>query len=133
MSGQLPVLVEIRRGSIVESRHRGAIIVVEPAGAVVAALGDTDLVTSARSTIKPLQAIPFLTSGAADQFKCSTREIAIACASHQGEPIHTDTVAALLAKAGLDESSLRCGAQAPYSAEAALDLERKGIEPTQLH
>jgi L-asparaginase II len=129
----LPVLVEVRRGAIVEARHRGAILAVEPDGRVVAQIGDGDLITSTRSTIKPIQAIPFITSGAADRFNITPRELAIACASHDGEPIHTETVVGLLARIGLDESALRCGVQRPYSEETARALERDGQPFTQLH
>jgi L-asparaginase II len=130
---QLPVLVEVRRGPIVESRHRGAIIALAGDGTDVASLGDGDLVTSTRSTIKPVQAIPFIASGTADRFSCSEEEIALACASHEGEPIHTELVSRMLARAGLQESALRCGAHAPFSAEAARNLEQEGLPFTQLH
>lgn len=106
---------------------------VEPDGNHVVVLGSAVQRTSTRSTIKPFQAIPFLTSGAAESFKASEKEIAIACASHDGEPIHTETVAAMLARAGLDESALGCGPQPPNSTEAARELERLGLQPTQLH
>ena len=128
-----PVLTEVRRGSIVEARHRGAIVVVEPDGRVVAQLGDADVITSTRSTIKPIQAIPVITSGAADHFSFNPRELAVCCASHQGEPIHTDTVAAMLARIGLDESALMCGPHPPYSEETARRLDREGRAPSQLH
>ena len=133
MQVELPILVEVRRGAIVESRHRGAIVVAEPNGNVIAKLGDDTLITSTRSTIKPIQAIPFVTSGAADHFSVDERELAIVCASHEGEPIHTETVAGMLARAGLDETALRCGAHAPYSAETAKKLEVAGQPFTQLH
>src|SRR5215216_2008291 len=103
-----PVLVEIRRGAIVEAAHRGAIVALEPDGKVVTALGDIDLMTSTRSAIKPFQAIPFITSGAADRFNITGRELAVICASHSGESYHTETVAAILERIGLDESYLRC-------------------------
>ncbi|HSF23479.1 MAG TPA: asparaginase [Blastocatellia bacterium] len=133
MSEELPILVEVRRGAIVESRHRGAIIAVEPDGSVSAQLGDSDFLTSTRSTIKPLQAIPFITSGAADHFGISERELALVCASHEGEAFHVERVAGMLARAGLDESALRCGAHAPYNADAARALEKEGRQFTQLH
>jgi len=133
MQNELPILVEVRRDEIVESRHRGAIVIAEPDGRVVKHLGDDSFVTSTRSTIKPIQAIPFITSGAADHFSVDERELAIVCASHEGEPIHTETVAGMLARAGLDESALRCGAQAPYNADAAKKLDVAGQPFTQLH
>src|SRR5437588_3913682 len=133
MQGELPILVEVRRGAIVESRHRGAIVVAESDGRIVKSFGDSELVTSTRSTIKPIQAIPFITSGAADHFLVDERELAVVCASHEGEPIHTETVAGMLARAGLDETALRCGPQAPYSVSAAKRLEEAGEPFTQLH
>jgi L-asparaginase II len=133
MNNELPILVEVRRGAIVESWHRGAIVIAEPDGHVVTRLGDDGLITSTRSTIKPIQAIPFITSGAADHFSVDERELAVVCASHEGEPIHTEAIAGMLARAGLDESALRCGAQAPYNAETAKKLEASGEPFTQLH
>jgi L-asparaginase II len=133
MSDELPVLVEVRRGAIVESRHRGVIIAVEPNDSTVACLGDDMLTTSTRSTIKPIQAIPIITSGAADHFNLSARELAVACASHEGEPFHTEAVTGMLARVGLSEAALRCGAHAPYNDEVARRLERDGLPFTQIH
>jgi L-asparaginase II len=129
----LPVLVEVMRGAIVESRHCGAIVALKPDGQIIAQLGDVNLITSTRSTIKAIQAIPFITSGAADRFNITERELAVACASHGGEAFHTQTVAALLERIGLQESDLRCGAHAPYNEDAAKRLERQGKPFTQLH
>ncbi len=133
MSNELPVLVEVRRGAITESRHRGAIAIADANGKTIARLGDDRLITSTRSTIKPIQALPFITSGAASRFNATDKEVAVVCASHEGEPMHTETVAAMLARAGLDESALRCGAHAPYNAETAERLQREGKPFTQLH
>jgi L-asparaginase II len=133
MREQMHFLVEVRRGTIVESRHRGAIVVAERDGRIIKRLGDDALITSTRSTIKPIQAIPFITSGAADHFSIDERELAVVCASHEGQPIHTETVAGMLARAGLDESALRCGAHAPYNQETARKLEAAGRPFTQLH
>lgn len=133
MEHALPILAEVMRGPIIESRHRGVITIVEPDGAIIASLGDDGLITSTRSTIKPIQAIPLITSGAADSFNVSERELAVVCASHEGERIHTETVADMLARAGLDESALRCGPQMPYSQETAKEMESSGKPFTQLH
>lgn len=133
MDNSLPVLIEVGRGAIVESRHRGAIVAVEPDGRVVSCLGDDQLIISTRSTIKPIQAIPLVTSNAADHFSLTPRELAVACASHDGEPMHTETIGAMLARAGLSESDLRCGAHRPYSEETARRLECEGKPYTQLH
>jgi L-asparaginase II len=133
MSNELPVLVEVRRGAIVESRHRGAIVLADPEGKVLLQIGDARLSTSTRSTIKPIQALPIITSGAADHFNLTNRERAAASASHEGEQIHTETAAQMLARAGLDETALRCGAHAPYSVDTARQLERDGLPFNQLH
>jgi L-asparaginase II len=133
MNDGLPVLIEVRRGAIVESRHHGAIVAVEPDGRVVSCLGDDQLIISTRSTIKPIQSIPLVTSGAADHFRLTPRELAVACASHDGEPIHTEAVAGMLARAGLSESDLRCGPHRPYSEETARRLECEAEPFTQLH
>src|SRR5947207_7023347 len=133
MENELPILVEVRRGAIVESRHRGAIVIAEPDGRVIKYLGDDGFVTSTRSTIKPIQAIPVITRGAAYHFSVDERELAVVCASHEGEPIHTETVAGMLERAGLDETALRCGAQIPFDVETAKKLEADGRPSTQLH
>ena len=133
MNDQLAVLTEVRRGSIVESRHRGIIVAVEPDGRVIAGLGDDEFTTSTRSTIKPIQAIPLITSGAADRFAFTPRELAVSCASHQGEAIHTDTVARMLDRIGLSESALLCGPQLPDSELVVRQLDREGRVPSQLH
>lgn len=126
-------LVEVRRGSITESRHRGHVIALDADERILAQLGSPEMVTYLRSSAKPFQAIPLVASGAADQFGFTEQEIAIACASHNGETIHTETVAGMLKKIGLDQSALKCGAHEPYSAEAARRLRERGEEPTALH
>lgn len=126
-------LVEVRRGSITESRHRGHIVAVDGDGQVVAKLGVAHNVTYLRSSSKPHQAIPLLATGAADRFGFTEKEVAIACASHNGEAIHTETVSLMLRKIGMEVSALKCGAHEPYSAEAARALRERGEEPTALH
>jgi L-asparaginase II len=126
-------LVEVTRGSITESRHRGNVVAVEGDGRVVASLGAPETVTYLRSASKPHQAIPLVASGAADRFRLDEQEIAIACGSHSGEPMHTETVSRMLHKLGLDESALKCGVHEPYSEETARSLRERGERPTQLH
>ena len=133
---QIPIaepLVEVRRGAITESRHRGHIAAVRADGFVVSYAGAPETVTYLRSSAKPLQVIPFLLSGAADRFRFTDREIALACGSHSGEPIHTKLAAEMLAKIGVDASLLQCGVHEPFSIEAAQALREKGEAPTVLH
>jgi L-asparaginase II len=136
MSQEIPIaepLVEVKRGSLTESRHRGHIVVVDPDGDIIASLGAPENVTYLRSSAKPFQAIPLLTSGAADRCGFTDREVALACGSHNGEPIHTELAAAMLKKIGLGIEALRCGAHEPYGAEAALELRMRGEQPNALH
>src|SRR5258707_13531620 len=125
-------LVEVWRGPIVESRHRGHLTAVEGKGATIAELGSPETVTYVRSSGKPFQEIPVIVSGAADRFGFTEQEIAIACGSHSGESIHVDTVRSMLRKIGLDESALKCGVHEPFSAEVARELTRNQKPPNVL-
>ena len=128
-----PVLVEAWRGSVVESFHRGAYAVVDAAGAVVAARGDIERPVYPRSAIKILQALPLVESGATDRFGLTNDELALACASHDGEVAHVRTAASMLSKAGLDESILECGTHWPYNEAAKHALAAAGAQPSALH
>ena len=135
-SQQIPIaepLVEVKRGSITESRHRGHIVVVDPEANIIASLGAPENVTFLRSSAKPFQALPLLISGAADRFGFTDREVALACGSHNGEPIHTELAASMLKKIGLGPEALHCGVHEPYGTEAALDLRTRGEQPNALH
>lgn len=122
-------LVEVRRGPVVESRHRGHVAAVDGEGRLVAALGEPETVTYLRSSAKPFQAVPLLTSGAADRFGLTGAELALACGSHSGEDLHAGAVARMLAKAGLDESFLKCGVHDPYDRATAERLRLQGESP----
>lgn len=128
-----PVLVDVLRGSLVESRHRGAVAVVDADGALILALGDVDRPVFPRSAVKALQALPLVESGAAVRFGLSAPELALACASHSGEPDHVATARAMLARAGLDVAALRCGAHPPIHQPSAAALYRAGAQPSALH
>jgi L-asparaginase II len=127
------VLVEVKRGAITESSHRGHVVAVVGDGRVVAYLGVPETVTYLRSASKPHQAIPLVESGAADRFSLDEQELALVCGSHSGEPMHTEAVVRMLRKLGLDESALKCGAHEPYSEETARLLRGRGEKPSQLH
>jgi L-asparaginase II len=128
-----PVLVEAWRGNAIESFHRGAVALVDGDGALVASLGDIDRPVFPRSATKLLQALPLVESGAADRYALSDEELALACASHNGEPAHTRVAAAMLAKAGLDDSVLECGAHWPYHEGSAHALAAASAAPSALH
>ena len=128
-----PVLVEVTRGSIVESAHRGAAVVLDSDGKVVFQAGDIDQAVYPRSAVKALLALPLVESGAADRLGLSEAEIALACSSHSGEAVHADTAAAMLAKAGRDVGCLECGSHWPLNEAAARALAAAGREPSALH
>lgn len=110
-----PVLtVALTRGPAVESRHALHAVVLKD-GNIAETYGDPQRLTFPRSAIKPLQALALVESGAADAFGVTPAELALACASHGGEPMHTEAVAAWLQRLGLDDTALECGAHAPYA------------------
>ncbi|HYW69413.1 MAG TPA: asparaginase, partial [Pyrinomonadaceae bacterium] len=125
-------LVEVWRGPIIESLHKGHLIAVDAGGAEICSLGAPQSVTYLRSSGKPFQALPVVASGAADRFGFTEREVAIACGSHNGEPIHVEAVRSMLQKIGLDETALKCGAHEPYSIDVARELIRKGEPPAAI-
>jgi L-asparaginase II len=128
-----PVLVEVTRGGVVESRHRGAVSVVDADGASVLALGDVESPVFPRSAVKALQALPLIESGAADRYRLTAAEIALACSSHSGETVHAETAAAMLRKAGREADCLECGAHWPMFDGAARRLAAVGGRTSALN
>jgi len=96
-------------------------------------MGDPDYLTFFRSAAKPFQAMPLVAGGGADHFGFTEDEIALACASHSGEPIHVQTVARMLEKIGFTEADLKCGTHLPFDEAEAKRMTRSGERPTQLH
>lgn len=128
-----PVLVEVTRGGMIECRHRGAIAVVDAGGKVVCAWGDIERPIYGRSAIKPLQALPLIESGAAERFGLGDAEIALACASHNGERGHVEAVRAWLTRIGCGVDDLECGAHMPIHEPSAAALIKSGKEPDAAH
>lgn len=128
-----PVLVEVLRGAELESNHRGAIAVLDADGAVLASLGEIDRPIFPRSAVKLLQALPLVDSGAAERLGLTDPELALACASHNGEEAHVQTAAGMLAKVGLDAAALECGAHWPSLDTATRALAAAGRQPCALH
>jgi len=133
MSTTSPILVDATRGGIVESFHRGALAIVDADGAVHTALGDIDRPIFPRSAVKVLQALPLVASGAAEALGLTDEELALACASHGGEPHHASTAASMLAKAGVDVGALECGAHWPYHDGSLKAMAAAGATPTALN
>jgi L-asparaginase II len=128
-----PVLVEATRGGQIESRHRGAVAVTDTDGRLLFALGDVEAAVFPRSAVKALQALPLIESGAAEKYKLTDEEIALACSSHSGERVHVETARVMLAKCGLDERALECGVHWPADVAAARALAASGATANALH
>lgn len=128
-----PVLARVIRGGEVESVHRGSAIVVDAAGQVVLSAGDVQCSIFPRSSYKFFQAVPLVESGAADAFGLSPADIALSCASHNGEPMHADRVASWLEELGLGEDDLECGPALPGHTASANRLIRESTLPGRRH
>jgi len=126
-----PVLIEVTRNEIVESVHRGAVAIVDPAGNDVGSVGDTLRPVFIRSTGKPFQTIPAVRRGLLGRFDFTSEELAIMVASHSGECYHTRLVQSVLSKGGFDRSQLFCGIHPPK--DPATQRLLAGAVPDVLH
>ena len=124
-----PVVIEVTRGPVVESRHEGIAAIVKADGSIVESWGDVDSLVLPRSANKPIQAMAFVESGAVEKFGLGNEHIALSCASHNGEPRHVETVKAWLAKIGLSENDLECGAHAPKLQASIEAMARENVLP----
>jgi L-asparaginase II len=125
--------VEVTRADTVESRHRVHAAVIGPDDVLIAAARDSALVTMWRSCAKPFQVMPLLASGGFDSLNWGDEELAIACASHGGEPEHVALAARMLASLDLEEGDLACGPHEPLSSRGVKLLRESGNAPTRLH
>jgi len=128
-----PVLAETIRGNWVENRHRGAYVVIDADGRVIASAGDIERPIFPRSAIKSMQALPIFARQAEGKFHHTEEELALACASHHGEDVHVATANGLLTRIGLSASDLECGAHVPTNGAAREALRATGSEPSPLH
>src|SRR5690606_34347682 len=127
------VIVEVTRGGIVESLHRGSYAVIDGKGRLIVSAGDIETPVFPRSAIKALQCLPVIESGAADAYGFSDDELALICSSHNGEPRHVAAARSMLAKAGLGEDAYECGAHWPGETAALHAMIRADEEPGQVH
>jgi len=123
-------VVEVTRGSIVESVHFGALVVVDATGQVLASWGDPQTVTFLRSSAKPFQALPFVEMGGMERFNLTKKELALMCASHSGTDEHVATVQGMQSKFDVSESDLLCGTHVPSNEATAEALLLRGEKPT---
>ena len=119
------------RSGLVESVHDVSVAVVDAAGALAWSTGDPHLVTYWRSAAKPFQALASVVDGVAEAFGFDSRALALACASHSGEPVHRELAAQMLARVGLTEAALACGAHPPLGASLEA-VPSPGETPTPL-
>ncbi|WP_108485249.1 asparaginase [Oceaniglobus ichthyenteri] len=124
-------MVELWRGDLLESWHAGHAVVCDAAGQIRHAWGNPEAVIFPRSSCKMLQALPLVESGAAARL--TSRQLALACASHQGAPVHVAAVNAWLADLGLDDNDLRCGTEASRDKDLKLSMIREGQTPCRVH
>lgn len=128
-----PVLVELTRGNLVESVHRGAFAISDASGTVLHSAGDIKTPIFPRSAVKAIQALFLMESGAAKAYGFSTKELALACSSHSSEPAHAELAEKMLAKAGLSEHDLECGTHWSLDHKTLINQAKVGLKPTQLH
>lgn len=125
--------VVVTRGALVESRHRVHAAVVDSTGRILIAAREPHLTTWWRSCAKPFQVMPMIELGYFDQLGWGADELALACASHGGEPEHVALAGAMLSRIGLEEGDLACGPHEPLSARGARVLRESGHRLTRLH
>lgn len=128
-----PILVEVTRGPLVESFHRGSIVVTGVSGRPLLAVGDTARPVYPRSAIKIVQSVPLIESGAADAYGFGEEGIALACGSHAGGERHVAVARRLLASLKLSESALACGPAEPQGYKGRQELAAAGGRPTSFH
>ncbi len=123
----------VSRGPLIESRHRVHAAVVTADGTLTHAARDPHVRTWWRSCAKPFQVMPLLEDGGFETLSWGPDELALACASHGGEPEHVALAAAMLAAVGLEEGDLACGPHEPMAARGSRLLRESGQRVTRLH
>lgn len=126
-------VIEVIRGGLVESTHEVWIAVADAEGRTVARVGDADAITWYRSAAKPMQALPLVEDGVAERFGLTADELALCCASHEGEDAHLAGARSILRKAGVEEEALACGAHIPFAPSAVDALFDRGSRPERIH
>lgn len=128
-----PVLVEVYRGGVLESFHRGVVCIVNEKNEVLFSAGDVNQVCYPRSAMKLLQVLPLIGHGGIERFGFTPEEVAVMCGSHNAEARHLEAVSSILNKIGLDKEALNCGPQYPSSKKDANELVRQDKKPHHIH
>lgn len=129
----MEILVNTYRGNVIDMFTTGSVAVVDYNGKLLYSAGNPEQNAYMRSSAKLMQAMVPVSLGACDQYEFTESEIAQICASHSGEKIHVDTVRSILAKCGLDESYLQCGAHYPFKSDITENMKKNGEEALQIH
>ena len=129
----MSVVEKIYRGTIADTARRASISVCDGHGRILYSLGDAFAMVFARSSAKPLQAIPVIESGAPERFALTDAEIALICASHSGQPLHVDGVRSMLQKGGLTDDALLCGPVYPMNEDEARAVMTAGKSPAAIY
>ncbi|MEJ2671313.1 MAG: asparaginase [Deltaproteobacteria bacterium] len=134
MSSQTPpVLIEVTRGPRVESCHRGQFVVIDAQGTLHHQLGDPETQVCLRSLAKPFQALPVLTTGAADAFGFGPQELALFSGSLSGQDFQVELIKQVLTRLKLTPEVLQCGTHPPLHRPSAQTLAQAGLKPSPLH
>lgn len=127
----VPITVAFRGGHP-ENIHHGSMAVVNARGELLASVGDVDAPLFTRSSLKPFQAMPLIAQ-ATERYRLDDADLALLCASHSGEPMHVERVAALLARIGAGEAALACGSHVPFFFGATGATPEPGARFNRLH
>lgn len=132
MKSRNPLVIEVLRGSVVESVHQVMLVIADHRGLVTGFVGNADYLVYPRSSIKMLQAIPFLESGAATKFGLDEKMVALACSSHRGEKQHLAVLSQWMEKIEAKEDWLACGPEWPAHEGTKFEMIKKGLQPSPL-
>ena len=122
------VVAEIVRSGFVEGHHYGSVVALDADGTVAWSVGSVDAPVLPRSSNKPIQALAMVRLG----LDLPPDLLALACASHSGEPFHVEGARRILAAAGLDESALQTPPDYPLDDAAREELIRSGGEKSSI-
>ena len=125
----MKLFCNVTRGEAIESRHEVYAVVIDEEGKTLFSVGDPDHITCIRSSLKPFQASASILSGATEAAGFKKEEIALMCASHNGEEIHVNMAKGMAKKMKLNASDYECGFHAPYDAEARKKARKTGFTP----
>ncbi len=120
------------RNGIVENRHQVHAAIVDSTGTLLFSIGDPSRMTLIRSSVKPVQALAVLETGALEQYGFDDKDLALMCASHNAEDRHVERARSMLAKIQATEGNLRCGPHDALTKEVERHWLRQDFAPTPI-